>query len=165
MAKPATPTKASKPDNRSKPGEPKKRIHRRRPGLTVDDVVSALRANAGIRAYAAEALKVDRSAITHFIQKHPEVLPELEAIEEEINDIAENALITQIKSGDTSAIKFRLERKAQNRGYGRNLQVSGPNQGPIAVKHSFDLSKLEAAKLRDLEALLAEAIPDGITQP
>lgn len=150
------------------PKKPKQRIFRRGNNvLTVEIVVKALRATGGVRAHAAEALGVDRSAITNFISRHPEVLPVLDEIEEELNDVAESGLMTAIRSGDVTAIKFRLDRKARNRGYGRNLEVTGPNQGPVQVQHQFDLSKLSAAQLRTLETILAAATiePDGPAEP
>lgn len=150
--------------------KPKQRNLRRKKGsLTVDIVVKALRANAGIRAHAAEALGVDRSAITNFIHRHPEVETVLDQIEEELNDVAESGLMTAIRQGDVPAIKFRLERKARNRGYGRNLEMTGPNQGPIQMQHEhrFDLSRLSADQLRALETILSVAMvePDGPSEP
>jgi hypothetical protein len=146
---------AKKPAARKPAATAKKRVHRRprRPhGLTVKQVVNALRNCGGIRAHAAAALLVDRSAITRFIQLHPEVVEVEREIVEELADTAESQLLAGINRGEFPFIKLFLESKARDRGYGRNVALTGPNGGPIEIR---DLSNLTDEQLEALERAAA----------
>jgi hypothetical protein len=142
--------------------KPRQRVHRRPNGkLTVERVIEALRVSAGIRAIAAEKLQVHRSAITRFIQNNPEIEDVEAEIVEELADVAEAKLLEGIKRGDFPNVKFYLENKARNRGYGRNLELTGAKGQAIAVtaQPAMDYSKLTVAELRQLEAIMAKAAP------
>ena len=129
-----------------------RKFRRPQASLTVKAVLKALRDHAGIRSHAAEALKVSKSAITRFIQRHPELEDALQEIEDDMNDTAESGLFKAIQGGDLRAITFRLERKAKNRGYGRGMEVTGKGGGPIEYR---DLSHLTDEQLNTLERAAA----------
>lgn len=141
------------PKPKPKPKAPKQRVHRRPNGtLTVARVIAALNASAGIRATAAEKLLVHRSAVTKFIQAHPEIaLVEAEIIED-LADMTESKLHEGIRRGEFPFIKLFLESKARNRGYGRNVAITGANGGPVEIR---DLSNLTDEQLEALERAAA----------
>ncbi len=144
--------------------KPKKRdvqrVHRRPNGtLTVARVIEALRASAGIRAAAAEKLLVDRSTVTKFIQAHPEIEVVEDQIVEELADLAESKLLGNIREGEFPSIKFYLESKARDRGYGRSVEMTGAKGAPItiAAAPAMDYDKLSVTELRQLEAIMDKA--------
>jgi hypothetical protein len=55
---------------------------------------------------------------------------------EEIKDLAETALIENIRNRDTNAIKFYLETKAKDRGYVRQYKVTGAQGQPLTAPPS-----------------------------
>lgn len=146
-----------------KPGSRGKGTSRRPYGsLTVALVNEALRAAAGIRAGAAEMLRVDRSTVTKFIQAHPEIEQTEADIVEELADLAEGKLLQGIKEGQFPNIKFFLENKARHRGYGRSIELTGKDGGAIRTQaENIDLKKLSTKQLREFEALLAAAAVEG----
>jgi hypothetical protein len=156
-----------KPARRPRAKPAAKNVFRRAPGgLTVAIVIAALQKAGGIQAYAAEDLKVDRSTICRFKNDHPEVAEALAEINEGLNDTAESQLAQAIRNGDVGAIKFRLERQARDRGWGRTLEVSGPNGGPIeTVALTPDLSKLSVTELEQMLALTNKCAPDAPANP
>ena len=110
---------------------------------------------------AADKLRVDRSTVCRFIKAHPEVAEALGEITEELADLAEAKLLDGIRNGEFPNIKFFLEHKARDRGYGRNLELSGPGGKPIgiAAQPALDYSKLSTEELRQLEAIMSKAAP------
>lgn len=81
----------------------------------------------------AEKLKVERSTLTEYLQRHPDLLKFIEEAEEAILDLAENKLFTKIASGDQKAIKFFLERKAKKRGYAQKQEVEQIGKDPVQL--------------------------------
>lgn len=143
-----------------KPAPKRTNRPRQRPrGLTVAQVANALRLNGGIRALAARALKVDRSTITHFAKKHPEIV-EIEAeIVAELVDLSQAKLIEQINKGEFPAIKYFLDHKGQDAGFGlRRVQLSTEEGKPLEFKEQRpDYSGLSLDEKRELAALMRKA--------
>lgn len=142
---------------------PPQRAYRRSPGrLTVETVREALRAGAGIRAYAAEKLGVHRSTICRFVADHPELEREIEEITDTLVDRTEAKLIRLIEKEEFPAIKFYLEQKGRRAGYGRKVELTGKDGGPIRLR---DMSELTDAQLDIVEAaaraLAGSAAGDG----
>jgi hypothetical protein len=156
MAK--TPTATTRKPAKAEPIQRKNMSRVPRGSLTVDNVVAALRNNAGIRAHAAERLKVSRAAVTMFIKRHPEIVEIEREIREEMLDLTEGKLFKQIGANEFPAIKFFLEHQGGERGYGRNrFEVSGPNGKPIEYAAKPDYSNLTVEEMRTLEAILVKA--------
>jgi hypothetical protein len=101
------------------------------------EIETALRAAGGVYAHAAKLLSeasgrsCTRQNIQHWIRKHPKLTETVREAFEEIKDLAETALIENVRNGDTNAIKFYLETKGKDRGYVRQYRVSGPQGQPL----------------------------------
>lgn len=155
-SKPTRPTRAAKSKASAKPkaeerkkGEfPHDRTGDRK--LTVQRVVEALQAGAGLKTQAAAILKCDRSTLYSFMREHPEVQAALDEIEEQLKDIAEGQIVKAIQSGDMQTVRWWTELKAKDRGYNRRLEVGGPNGGPIETRQATDLSGFSEEELEIL---------------
>jgi hypothetical protein len=112
---------------------------RRKQRFRLHEVDAALRAAGGVYAHAAKLLSdatgrsCTRQNIQHWIRKHPKLAETVYEAAEEIKDLAETALIRNIRNGDTNAIKFYLETKAKDRGYVRQYKVTGAEGQPLKV--------------------------------
>jgi hypothetical protein len=99
----------------------------------------ALRVSGGVYAHAAKLLSeatgrsCTRQNIQHWIRKHPKLTETVREAVEEIKDLAETALIENIRNRDTNAIKFYLETKAKDRGYVRQYKVTGAEGQPLTA--------------------------------
>jgi hypothetical protein len=71
--------------------------------------------------------------IQHWIRKHPKLTETVREAVEEIKDLAETALIENIRYGDTNAIEFYLETKAKDCGYVRQYKITGAESQPLTV--------------------------------
>jgi len=105
--------------------------------ISVNKFKAALPKSGGVRAVIAKTLGVDRSAVTLYLQRHPELLPLLEEQSDVIDDMAEYRLFEKIVAGDLNAIKFRLSTKGKNRGYVTKEEEDF--QGMDDVKIVFEL--------------------------
>jgi hypothetical protein len=111
----------------------------RRQRFRLHEIDAALRASGGVYAHAAKLLSeatgksCTRQNIQHWIRKHPRLAETVSDAVEEIKDLAETALIENIRNRDTNAIKFYLETQAKDRGYVRQYRVSGPKDQPLAA--------------------------------
>lgn len=182
VTKPVTPPVDKKAPNSvpvaDVPAQPKpkrkKRALRRPPGLTVEQVVRALRASAGVRSLAAQALGVDRSTITHFAKRHPEI----EAIEEDIRetylDIAEAKLVQAINAGEMQAVRYFLDQHGAARGYGRKTTLRTDPNEPLLTKDvgaasdvaaAVKSGKITVADLKQLRAIAAKVQGAGNGAP
>lgn len=75
---------------------------------------------------------VHRSAITRFMQKHPELAEfESEIIENQL-DFTEAKLFEKIRNGDTRAITYYLDAKGQDRGFGLKRFGLADAKGKVA---------------------------------
>ena len=111
----------------------------RKQRFRLHEIETALRAAGGVYAHAAKLLSeatgrsCTRQNIQHWIRKHPSLIETVREAAEEIKDLAETALIGNIRNGDTNAIKFYLETKAKDRGYVRQHKVTSAEGQPITV--------------------------------
>ena len=90
---------------------------------------------------------------------------ELEALTEELVDLAEAKLLEGIRAGEHPSITLYLEAKGRDRGYGRKVEVSGtPGGEPIAVSavSAIDYSKLSLEELDQLEAIMSKALAPAL---
>ena len=100
---------------------------------TVKQVEAALRATAGIQSAAAAALGCSPSTVHNYVKRFKTLQKVIPEIKEEILDLAEGRLITQIKKGNMRAIIFYLRTQGRSRGYvtGINHEHAGSDGGPI----------------------------------
>lgn len=139
-------TKAVTPKRKNRPRQ-------RPPGLTVAEVVGALRSAAGIRSLAAQILKVDRSTITHFIKRHPAIEDVEAEIRNELLDLSEGKLVEKIRDGDTGSIRYYLDTHGAERGYGRKVTLKTDPDNPLRLTNEptrEDYSKLSREERREL---------------
>lgn len=121
-------------------------------------IETALRSTKGRISAAAHMLGCSRPTIYAHIQKSPRLARIFEEIKEdfecEILDTAEAALLLAITNGEPWAIKKALDSKGKQRGWGDTSQVefSGPNGGPIEMKHERQPIS-ESERLAELVAL------------
>ena len=111
----------------------------RKQRFRLHEVETALRAAGGVYAHAARLLSVatgrscTRQNIQHWVRKHSTLTETVRESLEEIKDLAETALIDNIRNGDTNAIRFYLETKGKDRGYVRQYRVTGAEGQPLMV--------------------------------
>lgn len=128
---------------------------------TVEEVVAALHQSFGVVAGAARLLKCTRQTIYNYRDRYPEVREAMEEGSEIGLDVAELHLHSLIAKPDhpahPRALIFYLERKGRRRGYGKALEMTGADGGPIETKNHLDLSKLSDAAFREVVALMRES--------
>jgi hypothetical protein len=100
------------------------------------EIEAALRRAGGIYADAARLLTeagkpCTRQNILYWVQKYTRLSETIDDCMEEIKDLAESKLIENIRANDTSAIRFFLERRARDRGYGAHYALTGEGKQPL----------------------------------
>lgn len=93
-------------------------------GLTVDQVIAALKETNGNMTLAGKRLKVDRKAIAYYVQTYPTVKQAHDEAAAVVTDVGEGHLVRGVMAGDWDKIKYWLEAKARDRGYGRAAQTN-----------------------------------------
>lgn len=94
-------------------------------GLTADQVIAALKDTNGNMSLAARRLKVTRAAIAYYVREYPTVRQAHDEAAAQITDYAEGHLVAGVIKGDWDRVKYWLENKGRERGYGR-----GPTNDP-----------------------------------
>ena len=79
--------------------------------------IQAFRQTLGVIAKACSEAQISRQTYYNWLESDKEFKREVEEINEEAIDFAENALKKQIQEGDTTAIIFYLKTKGKGRGY------------------------------------------------
>lgn len=88
------------------------------------DFVDAMKRSAGIMAPAMQAIGISaRSTIWEWRKEDPAFDAACREATEIALDMAESALMKNIKNGDTRAIKFLLSCKGRERGYVEHSQL------------------------------------------
>lgn len=94
-------------------------------------VKKAIKDSGGVIAAIARKVGASWLAVRDFIRNDEELSTLLRDEEETIDDIAEAAVITEIRKGDTHSAKWWLARRRRNK-YGDNVQVE--NIGGVTVR-------------------------------
>lgn len=102
--------------------------------LTVEQIANALTKKAGNITQTAKALGVTREAIHKRVKADEELQAIVTDAREALTDVAESALLKQVKLGNIAAIIFTLKTQGKARGYVERQEISGPDGGPIVVK-------------------------------
>lgn len=87
--------------------------------LTAEKVIAALKAAHGNISLAGRQLGVERQAVQYYIQNFPTVKAAHDEAAAYVSDIAEGHLVKAVMSGQMEHVKYWLENKARDRGYGR----------------------------------------------
>lgn len=81
-------------------------------------VAEALTASFGVQAHAAQRLNVNRSTICKIVKKHPDLQLLIQDLGDQVSDIAESQLMKALRQGAPWAVKYWLDNRGQDRGYG-----------------------------------------------
>lgn len=114
-------------------------------------MLEALHETLGIVSKAAEKAEIQRRTHYYWLEEDPDYKEAVENISEEVKDFAENALHERIREGSINATTFYLERKAKDRGYGKEdtLHLKGSidfNREPKALETVLKIWKLVDSK-------------------
>ena len=85
--------------------------------ITVDGVISAIRASKGMVSIAARKAGIDRTTMYDYIKKYPAVATALQDEREATTDTAELALYSAIQEKEAWAVCFYLKTQGKSRGY------------------------------------------------
>ena len=114
-------------------------------GLTYDQVAETLRKSNGNMSLAARMLKVDRATIRWYIDNYAAVREVYTEAVQHVNDIAEGHLVNAVLKGELDQVRYWLENKARDRGYGR-----GQNSGSSLVVTPDQLAAMSDDELTAL---------------
>jgi Bacterial regulatory protein, Fis family len=125
-------------------------------GLTAEQVIDALRDTNGNMSLAARKLKVTRAAIAYYVREYPTVRAAHDEAAAYVSDIAEGHLVNGVIKGDWDKVRYWLETKGKERGYGRSssVEIAGPGGGPIpiAVDRRAALAAIAPRSVSDSDA-------------
>lgn len=99
--------------------------------LSLPKATKALREHSGVILRAAEACGVSRTAFYNFMEKHPELAEVKRELDEELLDIGEANVVTNLKAGDGKTTRWFLERKGKDRGYTTRQEQTGADGAPL----------------------------------
>jgi len=117
------PTKADK----------KSKIANDKPGEK--EIIAAIKGSAGIVSTIARRLDVVWHTAESYIQKYPKALEAFSAEREGVLDMAEAAIFTAIKQGDTGSAKWILSTIGRKRGFTEKQEIGlvGEDGGPVEI--------------------------------
>jgi|SRR5215471_11591098 len=101
--------------------------------LSVKLVEEKLRKLSGNQAAVARCFSVTRSAVCHYIQRHPSLVAVAREARETMTDNAESALYKAVLAGEAWAVCFYLKTQAKDRGYVEKTVVEG-GDNPLTVR-------------------------------
>lgn len=156
--KPATPKVTTKPEPKKEAHSTPEQKREHKGGATpklsdVGLVIEVLRASGGIKAVAAQRLKVSRTTLYKYIEENPEIGDALREIDGELGDIAEAKIVSAIRAGDMQTVRWYAEMKMKDRGYVRRVENVGKDGGPIETQQKQDLSGYTDEELQKMLAI------------
>lgn len=89
------------------------------------DFIAAYEASLGSVTMAAKKAGIDRTTYYYWCNSDPEFKAACEEAIEMQKDFAESQLMKLIRDGDAGSIKFYLQTKGRDRGYGDKIEVTG----------------------------------------
>jgi len=109
-----------------------------RHGITPTLVSTMILKQRGLLTQVCRSLKIPRSTMTRYIEKHPECMDAMENAREAMGDKAESKLFEAIDAGDTRCILFYLTTVHRHRGYAMRPDLADPTdqggRGPVFVE-------------------------------
>lgn len=138
----------SKQKNKPKPPVNKKAI------LTVENIGREIKAARGNLSMVAIKFNVSRRSIYNYLNDSEELQEILIDSRESMLDNAESVMYNKVLAGDNQILIFFLKTQGHKRGYSEKsqLEMSGPDGGPIEHEHKHSLADYTDA---DLEAIIA----------
>ena len=89
------------------------------------DFIAAYEASLGSVTMAAKKVGIDRTTYYNWCNTDHDFKAACEEAIEMQKDFAESQLLKLIRDGDASSIKFYLQTKGRDRGYGDKIEVTG----------------------------------------
>jgi len=96
-------------------------------------MLEALKKHAGIVSRAAASIELDHSTHYRWLKEDEDYSQQVADLENMVIDLAETALLSKIKEGDTTAIIFFLKTKGRKRGYIETKTIETGDGGPIKI--------------------------------
>lgn len=93
-------------------------------GIKAEEVIDALQAMNGNISLAARLLKTTRQNIEYYIKHYATVQAAFEQTTEQISDIALGHLVKAVKAGKMAEVRYWLDNKARDRGFGKAPAVN-----------------------------------------
>lgn len=121
---------------------------------TIEQMAEALTMSHGYVSAAAQILELTPAAIYKRIKENKKLRDLLKEIAESKLDIAENKLVTAVNNGEPWAIKYLLENKGRERGYGKQvIEQTVKDERPDPHKKYRDMTPEQRQKrLAELRA-------------
>lgn len=107
---------------------------------TVKQIKDALEKTGGNVSRAAEALGISGRGLRQRIADNAELREFVTEQREAIVDLAEDVLITQLKTGNLTAAIFVAKTQGRARGYSERVEMTGADGGPLVVKGYLSVS-------------------------
>lgn len=101
--------------------------------LRKKDMLEALKKSAGIVTRAAQAINLDTSTHYRWLHEDEDYKAQVAELDNLVLDLAETALLSKIKEGDTTAIIFFLKTKGRKRGYIETKTIETGDGGPLKI--------------------------------
>lgn len=147
--------------------------HQKTGGRRRADIVSA-RKEAFLSAYkacgnvstAAQEIGLGRRTVYDWNNSDKDFAERFAEIPEYHLGVAEKALFKLIKENNFPAIRFFLETKGRNRGYGRQMEISSSQNNPLVVEHRVfhseeELQEQTGHTMESVQWIMKEAIRDN----
>ncbi|QDP64654.1 MAG: hypothetical protein Unbinned4585contig1001_18 [Prokaryotic dsDNA virus sp.] len=106
---------------------------------TEEQIKDSLIKAGGFVSIACKSLKCTRKTIYNYIDKYPQLKDVVKDIREQYLDVAEAALIKNVKDGKTTDIIFYLKTQGKKRGYVEKseLDITSGDE-PIKININID---------------------------
>lgn len=97
--------------------------------------VEAMHNNLGNVTASCKAIGISRRTYYNWIEDDPEFKEDIDAVAEELLDMAENTLLSKIESGDTTSTIFYLKTKGKKRNYIERVEktLQGDKDNPLFI--------------------------------
>lgn len=97
-----------------------------------DDLIAAVYLSMNCNKSAtARRLRMSRRMLYNRIENSPTLLEKIKDAEESLIDTSESILYKLIRMGDFRAVRFHLNAKAKDRGYGESLEIDVTKKAQI----------------------------------
>lgn len=109
----------------------------KRHGISPKKVEIAILEERGLLDQVAKRLKVPRSTLADYIERHDHLLQAVGSARDSMGDVAERKLFEKIEEGDLRATLYYLSTVHRHRGYGPNVADAAENnsgKGPVYVE-------------------------------
>ena len=123
--------------------------------INIKTFKEACRNTGGNQARIAEKLEVTRSAVNHFLSKHPNMRELLNQEAEFVIDVAEDNINKSIMAGDVDVSEWALvnRKRGKERGYGQKQEVE--HSGSTSA--TFNLITKSVEEIKDAKDRSARA--------